>query len=154
MATNRRECDLLLFGDKQIVNGKEKIIAKGIRPVYKTKGAAAADLTLPEDVTIPAGQAVKIDLWVGFDIPKGFCIKLYPRSSLLIKYNLIQPVSIIDSDYTGHVHAPLYNPTNEPITLERGTRVCQAMLEQVFDVVDWDHEDAARDQNGFGGTGR
>lgn len=156
MKKNQRECDVYLFGDVQVLeSGIKKIIPKGIRPVYKTEGAAAADCAIPEAVTIPPHKTVVIDLCIGFDIPKGYCIKMYPRSSLLVKRGLMQPVSIIDQDFSGkRVHAPVYNMTDEPVTLEKGERVCQIMLEPTYDVVSWGHEKNERDSKGFGGSGR
>lgn len=94
-----------------------------------TAGAAAADVCTPERIVIKAGQIKKIPLGVGFMIPKGYCVKMYPRSSLMIKKGLIQPVSIIDSDFSGcEVHCPLYNCTQEDCILEAGERVAQVQL--------------------------
>lgn len=129
-----------------------------------TKGAACADMFLPADVTIPPmdiskslkDNIVKVPLDVSFDIPSGFKIVMYPRSSLLIKRGLIQPVSIIDEDYHGNVHAPLVNITNEPIELKAGERLVQIELQLAMPkgICDWDAVESERDQNGFGGTGK
>lgn len=155
MAQKKVECLCYLFGTDQLVNGKKKLVPKGIKPVYKTVGAAAADCAIPEVVTIPPHTTELIDLWIGFEIPKGYCIKMYPRSSLLVKRGLMQPVSIIDQDFSGNsVYAPVHNMTNEPVTLEKGERICQVMLEPVYDITDCDHEKNERDSKGFGGSGR
>lgn len=129
-----------------------------------TKGAACADMFLPADVTIPPmdiskslkDNIIKVPLDVSFDIPSGFKIVMYPRSSLLIKRGLIQPVSIIDEDYHGNVHAPLVNITNEPIELKAGERLVQIELQLAMPkgICDWDAVESERDQNGFGGTGK
>ena len=133
-------------------------------PCFMTKGAACADMFLPADVTIPPmdinkslkDNIVKVPLDVSFDIPSGFKIVMYPRSSLLIKRGLIQPVSIIDEDYHGNVHAPLVNITNEPIELKAGERLVQIELQLATPkgICDWDAVESERDQNGFGGTGK
>ena len=155
MTTKKVECDCYLFGEEQLVENSKKLVPKGIMPVYKTKCAAAADCAIPETVTVPPHKTVVIDLWIGFDIPKGYCIKMYPRSSLLVKRGLMQPVSIIDQDYSGQrVHAPVHNMTNEPVVLEKGERICQIMLEPTYDVINWGHEKNERDPKGFGGSGR
>ena len=133
-------------------------------PCFMTKGAACADMFLPADITIPPmdiskslkDNIVKVPLDVSFDIPSGFKIVMYPRSSLLIKRGLIQPVSIIDEDYHGNVHAPLVNITNEPIELKAGERLVQIELQLAMPkgICDWDAVKSERDQNGFGGTGK
>ena len=124
----------------------------GIIPIYQTMGAACADLELPTDATIPARTAVKIDLLLSFDIPEGYKIVMYPRSSLLMKHNLIQPTSIIDSDYKGNVHAPLYNPTDTDIHLPKGTRVAQIECVPAYNTVQWPRKYTKRGNGGFGST--
>ena len=94
-----------------------------------------------------------VPLQIGFDIPNGYKIVMYPRSSLMIKYGIVQPTSIIDSDYSGmEVHAPLYNTSNKRIELPAGTRVAQIECVPVCDCADWPHESTER-TGGFGSTG-
>lgn len=156
MICNKKRCKVYLFGEEDILDTGRKIVKqKGIMPVYKTAGAAAADCAIPEEVTVQPHKTMLIDLYIGFEIPKGYCIKMYPRSSLLVKRGLMQPVTIIDQDFSGNkVHALVYNITDEPVVLEKGERICQIMLEPTYDVIDWVHEKNERDKKGFGGTGR
>ena len=122
-------------------------------PVYKTKQAACADVYLPEDVTIEPGKVACPGLQLGFEIPAGNKIVMYPRSSLLVKFGIIQPTSIIDADYSGmEIHAPLYNATNKPVTLKAGDRVAQIELQEYSRVLDWNFESNER-TGGFGSTG-
>lgn len=126
----------------------------GVVPVYQTELAACADVALPKQVIVPAHKAVKIDLLIGFDIPEDCKILMYPRSSLLIKKNLIQPVSVIDADYSRqHVHVPFFNPTDEDILLESGERVAQIECVPRYDTVSWIHKHEKR-TGGFGSTGK
>lgn len=122
-------------------------------PVYKTKQAACADVYLPEDVTIEPGKVACPGLQLGFEIPAGSKIVMYPRSSLLVKFGIIQPTSIIDADYSGmEIHAPLYNATDKPVTLKAGDRVAQIELQEYTRVFDWNFESNER-TGGFGSTG-
>ena len=122
-------------------------------PVYKTKQAACADVFLPEDVTIEPGKVACPGLQLGFEIPAGNKIVMYPRSSLLVKFGIIQPTSIIDADYSGmEIHAPLYNATDKPVTLKAGNRVAQIELQPYTRVLDWKFESNER-TGGFGSTG-
>lgn len=122
-------------------------------PVYKTKQAACADVCLPEDVTIEPGKVACPGLQLGFEIPAGSKIVMYPRSSLLVKFGIIQPTSIIDADYSGmEIHAPLYNTTDKPVTLKAGDRVAQIELQEYSRVLDWNFESNER-TGGFGSTG-
>lgn len=122
-------------------------------PVYKTKQAACADVYLPEDVTIEPGKVACPGLQLGFEIPAGNKIVMYPRSSLLVKFGIIQPTSIIDADYSGmEIHAPLFNATDKPVTLKAGDRVAQIELQEYTRVLDWNFESNER-TGGFGSTG-
>lgn len=122
-------------------------------PVYKTKQAACADVYLPEDVTIEPGKVACPGLQLGFEIPAGNKIVMYPRSSLLVKFGIVQPTSIIDADYSGmEIHAPLYNTTDKPVTLKAGDRVAQIEIQEYSRVLDWNFESNKR-TGGFGSTG-
>ena len=77
---------------------KDEVGNSGHMPVYMTKEAACADVTLPCDVTIYPGEVVKIDLLIGFEIPNGYKLVMYPRSSLLFNNSVLSPTSTIDSD--------------------------------------------------------
>lgn len=126
----------------------------GIKPEYQTKEAACADVALPERLVLKAGEIKMIGLQIGFEIPNGFKVVMYPRSSLMIKYGLIQPTSIIDSDYSNmEVHVPLYNTSNKRVELPAGTRVAQIECVPVYDCTDWSHKSIVR-TGGFGSTGK
>lgn len=138
-------CKPILFTDE---NGYT-----GVMPVYKTKEAACADVAIPYNVVLSPGNIAKLDLLLGFDIPAGYKIVMYPRSSLLIKHSLLSPTSIIDSDYSGqHVHWPVINLGKESVTVEAGTRVTQIELVPTQQVADWHRECNIR-TGGFGSTG-
>lgn len=132
---------------------KHGTIKTGIKPCFQTEGAACADVAIPYDVIIGAGEAVKVDLLLSFNIPAGYKIVMYPRSSLLIKQKLLSPVSIIDSDYHGHVHVPLLNISDDTIYLNEGLRVAQIECIPAMAHVCWEFANKQRGQEGFGTTG-
>lgn len=130
-----------------------KLGDKGIIPEYQTKEAACADVALPDHLVLKPGEIKMIPLQIGFEIQNGYKIVMYPRSSLMIKYGIIQPTSIIDSDYSGmEVHVPLYNTSDKRIELPAGTRVAQIECVPVCDCTDWPHKSTER-KGGFGSTG-
>jgi dUTPase len=106
----------------------------GIAPVWATDESACFDLFLAQSLAVPfAGDTVKSSLLVAFDIPKGYCVKLYPRSSTLLQWGLDIPVSIIDRDYTNAVHVIGHGvwPWREDLAqriIGRGNRILQGML--------------------------
>lgn len=135
------------------VNCKTILGPNGIMPKYMTAEAACADVALPSDTFIGPGARDKIPLDIAFDIPKGFQIKMSPRSSLLIKYGLFSPESTIDADYKDIVHWPVVNMTNETIELKKGTRIAQIELVPAYNCVGWERINAER-TGGFGSTGK
>ena len=140
----------LLYKDK---DGND--IPIGIQPVFKTAGAACADVALPYSVTIKPHEIVKLPLNIAFIIPEGYYIRMYPRSSLLIKKGLMSPVSVIDTDYMGNVHVPFVNLTDKEVKIDAKERVAQIELVSCGPRPDsWHKEDSKRDQEGFGGTGK
>lgn len=154
MATKKVSCPAYLFYEKDNLGCRKKDGIIGLTPIYKTKLAACADIAVPTDVVIPAHKYVRIDMWLGFEIPEGYKIIMYPRSSLLDKYGLIQPVSIIDADYSGQrVHAPVYNLTDKDIHLKKGDRIAQIECVPRYDTDDWLRDNVDRGIGGFGSTG-
>lgn len=146
-------CTAYLFYEQNEDGSRKADGIIGIQPTYQTKEAACADVAIPYPATIPLHKAMKFDLWIGFEIPKGYKIIMYPRSSLLTKKGLMQPVSIIDSDYSGqHVYVPFVNITDEPVELAKGERVAQIECVPVYDCVDWARIEHDRN-GGFGSTG-
>lgn len=151
--TRKVSCIAYLFYDGDDYKTSK---VKGINPVYMTKGAACADVTIPEEVALLPGSCTLVDLWIGFEIPAGYKIVMYPRSSLLVKRGIMSPVSIIDNDYSGqHVHVPLYNLTSSTIFLKQGERVAQIECVPAYDSEDWEHtnKERAKVNGGFGSTG-
>jgi len=72
-----------------------------------------------------------------FDIPAGYMLKIYPRSSISVKFglNLINNVGIIDEDYVGQLYIAICNMnyhidefTNNNAYIKHGDRIAQGQL--------------------------
>jgi dUTP pyrophosphatase len=99
-------------------------------PMHGTAHAACYDLSLPVEVIVRQHCARTIDLGIAFDIPKGWCMYLQPRSSTFTNHGLLIPTGIIDADYKGPVHAQIYNMNGATIRIAAGTRLVQVQLFQ------------------------
>ncbi|MFA6537395.1 MAG: dUTP diphosphatase [Patescibacteria group bacterium] len=102
-------------------------------PEYKTTGAVAFDLYSRIDLEIPPKTLSLIPLNVIIQIPPGYFIGLFSRSSLPIKKNLMcaNGVGVMDADFCGSTDEykfEAYNFSDSPIKIERGERICQAVL--------------------------
>lgn len=130
-------------------------------PEFKTAGAGAFDLILPESVTVTKGSTVMVPLGFAAAVPEGFMAILAPRSGEGAKKSveLSNTVGFIDSDYRGEWVAALSLKPQSPFTrvvYEAGQRVIQCSIVVVarpeFVLVD-ELSDTVRGAGGFGHTG-
>ena len=156
-------------------------------PVRATEGSACFDLHsfLPEDsvarvyishhdqdieirerkvvkgrVQINPTERMLVPTGLIFDIPTGYSVRLYPRSSLALKQGLTlaNNVGIIDSDYVQPVFMMVCNMSGFQQFVTDGERICQAELVQekqyVLLEVDEQPERKTDRDGGFGSTGK
>ena len=142
----------------------KKLHPDAVVPTYATDGSACFDLTAIE---VSGGGDYQTNICrtgLAFEVPEGFAMLIYSRSSQGFKNDirLANCVGVIDSDYRGEVMVKLtrdkpwsltYSP---PLLANAGDRVAQAMLipvEQVsFEVVD-ELGLTERGDGGFGSSG-
>lgn len=101
-------------------------------PEYKTKGSACFDLQATTTHTFKQNELYTIGSGLKAEIPKGYCLLIFARSSLGLKKLIIpNSVGVIDSDYRGEIKVPLISLNEQEITIEQGQRIAQAMLIKV-----------------------
>ena len=124
-----------------------------IAPRYKTKGAAAFDLYLQEDLYLTPGEPASISLGFAADIEDGYSVQIIPRSSAGMNWGvrLWNTVGLIDSDYKGEWCAVLESA--KPVQFRRGDRLLQAFVTWSFRADGIDADDAERGTHS-GSTGR
>jgi dUTP pyrophosphatase len=91
------------------------------------------------------------------EIPPGYEAQVRPRSGLALRHGLTvaNTPGTIDSDYRGEVGVILINLGREPVTVTRGMRIAQMVVQQVVraELVEGEPQDTARGAGGFGHTG-
>ena len=124
-----------------------------IAPRYKTKGAAAFDLYLQDDLYLTPGEPASISLGFSADIEDGYSVQIIPRSSAGMNWGIRQwtPVGLIGSDYKGEWCAVLESA--QPVQFRRGDRLLQAFVTWSFRADGIDADDAERGTHS-GSTGR
>lgn len=129
-------------------------------PVYQTKEAAAFDLATIEDVLLANTNAYEklplVRTGLAFDIPEGYHMEIYVRSStgLKTKVRLANQVGIIDSDYKDEVYLVLENIGRHPVTIKADTRIAQAIIKKNEKVVLVETKEIGESTHGgFGSTG-
>lgn len=126
-------------------------------PEYKTDGAACFDLASNETHTFNNNELYVLGTGLSAEIPSGYCILVFARSSLGIKKLIIpNSVGVIDSDYRGEIKVPLISLNESSITIEKGQRIAQSMLVKLTmaNLILADSlTSTSRGAGGFGSTG-
>ena len=158
----------------------KKLHEGAVLPKKATKGSAAYDLYVPEDVIVKRGRNVislgfamemeegyeaLVDARSGFsakgmeghtfcDFPfPGPCSEFISRETLRFDCDVIQ--GKIDADYRGCVGVIVNNRDNEEFLIKAGTRIAQLTFLKV-ETAEWEETDSLSDtdrQGGFGSTG-
>ena len=128
-------------------------------PRYANPGDAGLDLYSAVDVVIEPMRRVMIPTGVAIALPEGYAGFVQPRSGLAAKKGLsiVNTPGLVDSGYRGELKVIAINTdADEPITIARGERVAQLVVQRVpaVELVEVDELDATeRGESGFGSTG-
>ena len=128
-------------------------------PTYAHPGDAGADLRTTVDVSLEPGERALVPTGIAISLPEGYVALVHPRSGLAARYGLsiVNAPGTVDAGYRGEITVLLVNlDPSEPITLSRGDRVAQLVVQRfehaVFVPVD-DLPDSQRGAGGYGSTG-
>ncbi|MFZ5364898.1 MAG: dUTP diphosphatase [Patescibacteria group bacterium] len=128
-------------------------------PQYQTPGSVAFDLYSRIDKEIMPRSIEKLPTNLIVEVPEGFALIIADRSSLAVKKGLTlsNNIGVVDQDYCGpddEINLSLYNITNKPVKIERGDRLCQALIMPI-EKVEFEEADqiAGTSRGGFGSTG-
>jgi dUTP pyrophosphatase len=128
-------------------------------PGYGTNEAAGFDLAAAHEVTIAPGQVALIGTGLVIEIPAGYFLGIFARSSTPLKRGLLiaNGVGVIDPDYSGpkdEVLIQVLNFTGNDVHVARGDRLAQGIVLPA-PRVSWDETAELREttRGGFGATG-
>jgi dUTP pyrophosphatase len=127
-------------------------------PAYARPGDAGLDLYAAETVTLAPGARALVPTGIALAIPPGFAGLVLPRSGLALRHGVtvLNTPGLIDAGYRGEVKALLVNHGPESVTLQRGDRIAQLVVQRVEHVTLEPVRDlapSARGTGGFGSTG-
>jgi dUTP pyrophosphatase len=130
-------------------------------PAYASAGSVGLDLSahLSEPLTLTHGQIHLVPTGWAMALPEGFEGQVRPRSGLALRQGLtlINSPGTIDWDYRGEIQLPMINLGPQTVTIERGDRVAQLIINRVERATLVIHVSLAetdRGTGGFGSTGR
>ena len=128
-------------------------------PSYAHEGDAGLDLFAAEDRTLAPFERALIGTGIAVAIPGGYAGFVQPRSGLAIQrgLSLVNTPGLIDSHYRGEIKIIAINlDPAEPITITRGQKIAQLVIQAVERAVLIEVEDlgaTTRGEDGFGSTG-
>lgn len=129
-------------------------------PKYMTSQSAGMDICAAVDTphTLEPGKITLIPTGFAIALPPGFEAQIRPRSGLAVRHGIsvINAPGTIDADYRGEVKIALINLGEKPYRIERGDRIAQMVIQQVFQArltVVEKLVDTQRSTGGFGSTG-
>lgn len=130
-------------------------------PAYQTPEAAGLDLyaAVEEPVTLRPGERALVPTGIALALPPGVEAQLRPRSGLALKYGLtlLNSPGTVDNDYRGEIMVLLINHGSEPVTIGRGERIAQCVLNAIVRVKLEEVQELPatfRGSGGFGHTGQ
>jgi dUTP pyrophosphatase len=128
-------------------------------PMYATAESAGFDLWAAADLTVAPGQIALVPTGLVIEVPSGYFLGIFARSSTPLKRGLLvaNGVGIIDPDYSGpddEVRIQVLNITSSEVTVKRGDRLAQGIVLPAPRVT-WDETTVLREETrgGFGSTG-
>lgn len=140
----------------------KKLNKKAILPRQATQGSAGYDIhvCLDSEIIIQPNECKMLStgfaLWINNE---NLCALIIPRSGLGAKKGVVlgNLTGLIDSDYQGEWHIPVWNRSNKPITIHPFDKICQCLFVPIahplISEVNEFETETKRAEGGFGSTG-
>ena len=141
--------------------GFVKLHPDSITPTYNYPSDSGFDLYSVETITIPSLGRSLVPTGLSFDIKDGYEIQVRSKSGLAINQGLmvLNSPGTVDNGYNGEIKVIVFNTNSTPYTIDKGTKIAQAVLCPVVngkwvDLIQKNQiNNKDRGVNGFGSTG-
>ena len=138
---------------------KVQLLSKDAKmPTRGTNGSSGLDVYTPKDIIIEPWKDILVPLDLRFEIPYGWDLSVYNKSGISTKLKLFKGAELIDSDYRGNCHIHLFNFSNNIIKFNKGDKIAQLVMREVWmgdlEKVEDISTDTNRAEGGFGSTGK
>ena len=124
-------------------------------PAYARDGDAGLDLRAAHDTTLaPAGRAL-VGTGLAVAIPGGYAGLVLPRSGLALSQGVtvLNAPGLVDAGYRGELKVLLVNHGDTPVTVRRGDRIAQLVIQPVERAKLIEVRELPRSERGAGGFG-
>jgi len=157
---NKLENEMLSYSPKMELKYK-KLRPEAKDPFYNYPSDSGFDLYATQTVYITKFGRALVPTGLSFDIKDGYEIQVRSKSGLAINQGLmvLNSPGTVDNGYTGEVQVIIFNTNDFAYTIEKGTKIAQAVLCPVVNgkwvELEETMEEINKDRNekGFGSTG-
>ena len=128
-------------------------------PAYQSDGAAGMDLVAAvgksKPLRLAPGARMLVPTGLVLALPPGFEAQVRPRSGLALRQGLtvLNSPGTIDCDYRGEVMVLLVNLGDAAVTIARGERIAQLVVQRVERATLVEADEVAATHRGAGGFG-
>jgi dUTP pyrophosphatase len=134
----------------------ERISPLAVLPFKAHDGDLGYDLYASETRTILPGMTCIVPTGLKIQFPNGWGAKIFDRSSVATKDNLLVVAGVIDNGYRGELKVALHNFNKEAFEIHAGKKIAQMLLIPVVNMSIYEGivvDDTLRGAGGFGSTG-
>ncbi|MDP2666875.1 MAG: dUTP diphosphatase [Candidatus Diapherotrites archaeon] len=134
----------------------KKLHPDAILPKYAIPGDAGMDLYANDEYVIQPGERMAVSTGIALALPPGHVGLIWDKSGPPLKNGLHVMGGVLDETYRGEIKIVVINHGKEPITLEKGQKVAQLLIQpiahpEIEEVTQLDT--TIRGDKGFGSTG-
>ncbi|MEK7518935.1 MAG: dUTP diphosphatase [Patescibacteria group bacterium] len=140
------------------MNFKVKLLSPDAKPpAYAHAGDAGMDVYSCEDYTLQPDERHLFKLGFSAAFDEGYVCLVWDRSGLAAKQGITNLAGVIDASYRGEYGVVSLNTSSEPVTIKKGDRIAQLLIQPVLRVdvqVVEELSETERQGGGFGSTGK
>jgi len=124
-------------------------------PAYAREGDAGLDLRAAHDATLEPGGRRLVGTGLAVAIPPGYAGLVLPRSGLALGQGVtvLNAPGLVDAGYRGELKVLLVNHGDKPVTVRRGERVAQLVVQSVERAEPIEVGELPASERGAGGFG-
>ncbi len=134
----------------------KKLSPTAVLPKYIHPHDAGMDLYSNENITLQPQERKLIPTGIALAIPTGYVGLIWDKSGIATNHGLKTMAGVIDAGYRGEIKILIHNLSNQPYTVQAGTKIAQMLIQpveqkEIIEVQELD--DSSRGDGGFGSTG-
>lgn len=116
---------------KNKCSAKYSVVEGSIPPSRDRSLNAGLDIAIQETRVLQPGETHYFRAGVRFDLPEDMFVSVMTRSSTFKKGVVVVP-SVVDSNYKDEISTIVTNTSQSPVTIEKGSRLAQCILQKWY----------------------